>query len=51
MDPDPAPDPAIFVIDPFKSLTFKTPTVEKTNLKKRFFYFLLFDGTFTSNKR
>jgi hypothetical protein len=40
LDPDADPDPA------FSSLTFKRQ--KKINLKKKFFCFFLFEGTFTS---
>jgi hypothetical protein len=41
MDPDPDPDPAIFVID-------LQDTNKKPIFLKKFFCFLLFEGTFTS---
>ncbi len=40
MDPDSDPDPAIFVID--------LQDVNKKLIKKKFFCFLLLEGTFTS---
>jgi hypothetical protein len=41
MDPDADPDPSVFIID-------LQDAQQKTNLKKKFFCILFFEGTLTS---